>query len=218
MATHHLPPELLLDYANGSLAEAASLVVATHLALCPLCRAEVDRLEQLGGAILEQQPVQAMSEACRDKMMALIDSPHHSFTEITPEAEPILCRLVPAPLRSYLGCGLDKVEWRTLTPSVKRVKIGCSCHKQRAQLVRIKAGAKIPRHTHQGVELVLVLAGSVRDGDKLYRRGDVAVCDSQTVHSPVSGVGEDCVCLVVTEAPLCFSGFLSRTINRLIKF
>ena len=35
---HHLPDDLLLTYAAANLAEAWSLVVATHLSLCPECR------------------------------------------------------------------------------------------------------------------------------------------------------------------------------------
>ena len=35
---HHPDDELLLDYASGALGEAESLVIATHMALCPICR------------------------------------------------------------------------------------------------------------------------------------------------------------------------------------
>ena len=36
---HHVDEDVLLAYAAGSLPEAASLVAAAHLTLCPHCRA-----------------------------------------------------------------------------------------------------------------------------------------------------------------------------------
>ena len=41
MVTHVPNEEVLLDYAAGSLPEAPSLMVASHLALCPESRARV---------------------------------------------------------------------------------------------------------------------------------------------------------------------------------
>ncbi len=52
MMPHHHPGEdLLWDYAKGGLAEPLAVVVATHMALCPLCRTEVSRLEGVAGAL-----------------------------------------------------------------------------------------------------------------------------------------------------------------------
>ena len=42
-----------MDYAAGSLSEPVALLIATHLALCPRCRHEVEEFEALGGALLE---------------------------------------------------------------------------------------------------------------------------------------------------------------------
>ena len=35
---HHPTDEFLLDYAAGALGEPKSLLVATHLSMCPACR------------------------------------------------------------------------------------------------------------------------------------------------------------------------------------
>jgi len=56
---HHPTEALLLDYAAGVLHEPASLVVATHMALCPMCRARVRDLDAVGGALLEALPAVA---------------------------------------------------------------------------------------------------------------------------------------------------------------
>ena len=41
---HHPDEALLLEYAGGGLTESIALVVATHLALCPICRRMVEEM------------------------------------------------------------------------------------------------------------------------------------------------------------------------------
>ena len=50
---HHLTDQLLMAYSAGELPEAFSLVVATHISLCDECRAALDALDCVGGALLE---------------------------------------------------------------------------------------------------------------------------------------------------------------------
>jgi putative transcriptional regulator len=215
MAHFHPAPELLIDYAAGALPEGPSLVIATHLALCPDCRREVARLEALGGALLESACEELpVSASCREQVMARLD------TSAPMASEPVdlfLCRVLPAPLRHYVGCGLGDIKWEKLTRTVERVELG-GCHEGRAQLLRIKAGAPMPKHTHGGLEYTLVLQGNFRDESGLYRRGDLAVCDGSVTHAPVAGETEDCVCLVVTEGPLKLSGLMGKLISPFVRF
>ena len=46
---HHVSGDLLLAYGTGSLDEATSLLVATHLALCPASRHELSWLRRSSG-------------------------------------------------------------------------------------------------------------------------------------------------------------------------
>ena len=46
--SHHPEPALLMEYASGASPEPFSLVIATHLALCPECRRSVAELEAAG--------------------------------------------------------------------------------------------------------------------------------------------------------------------------
>ncbi|MBM3609568.1 MAG: hypothetical protein FJX29_14170 [Alphaproteobacteria bacterium] len=50
--THHPDEAALIDYANDTLDEAASLVIAAHVALCPDCQRSVRAFECIGGALL----------------------------------------------------------------------------------------------------------------------------------------------------------------------
>jgi len=58
---HHIGDDLLLNYASGALDEASSLLVATHLALCPTCRGRAERAEMIGGELLESLPPAELS-------------------------------------------------------------------------------------------------------------------------------------------------------------
>jgi len=208
--TRSCPPhDLLMTYAAGTASEGAGLVVATHLALCPCCRAQVNEMEQMGGALLEracgEQPV---SQTCREKVMAMLDETTPPPSAITP-TETSLCRVLPAPLRDYVGCGLSKVSWKKLTGAIDRIVLK-ECHEGRAQLMRIKAGSRMPEHGHTGPEYTLVLQGAYRDQGQLYRRGDVSCCSASTIHQPTAEATEDCICLVVTEGKTKPTGLLQR--------
>src|SRR5580693_5661168 len=57
---HHPDLAHLAGYAAGAIDEAASLLVATHLALCPHCRSVLGRIEAMGGEVLERLPASAV--------------------------------------------------------------------------------------------------------------------------------------------------------------
>ena len=85
------------------------------------------------------------------------------------------------------------------------------------RLLRIPKGQPVPEHTHRGVELTLVLAGSFSDEVSTFRRGDVEMADPEILHTPRAGEEENCICLAVTDAPLRFSSRLMRLLQPLLK-
>ena len=93
---------------------------------------------------------------------------------------------------------------------VRRATVPVDGHGAKARLLSIPAGSALPEHGHHGLELTLVLKGAFRDGDKVYRRGDLAVADGDIEHTPIAEPGEDCICLVVQDAPLRFNSLLPR--------
>jgi len=54
------------------------------------------------------------------------------------------------------------------------------------------------------------LKGAFRDEDGVFARGDIEVADQEVDHTPVAEPGEDCICLVATDARLKFEGILPR--------
>jgi len=217
---HHLSDALLLDYAAGTLSEGWSLAVASHLALCPSCRRQLDAMEGAAGALLEKIPVergesdeswQAMKARLGDlQAIEIVD-------EKPPSRKPTASAVLPEPLRSYLGGDIQDLKWQALGRGAYQIRIPTDDRETQVRLLRIPAGKPVPEHTHVGRELTLVLTGSFHDGEELFARGDIEEADESLLHTPTATAGEDCICLAVTEAPLRFSSWIVRLIQPILK-
>ena len=212
MIRFHVSHDILLGYAAGTLDEASSLLVATHLALCPHCRSRNAAADSLGGYLLESIEEEPVSAVLKDAVLARIrrDPP---AAEAVRAAVHVTGAIITDPLRSYLGHDLDGLPWKTLTPRVHQVLISTSDNRAKARLLRFKSGQSVPSHGHNGRELTLVLTGSLCDRDTVMYRGDIAETDERTEHQPFAGPEEDCICLAVTDAPLRFKGILARALQ-----
>ena len=218
MSVVHRPDaELLLAYAVGRLPEPLSLLVATHLTLCPESRDEVATFEAAGGALLDAAEPAAVSTVTRDAVLANI----HEVTMIEPRPTSETAGGsgdLPRPLQDYLGAPLDSLKWRARGTALHEYRLLPEHEGFRTRLLLIKAGKAMPQHTHVGSEMTLVLRGSFSDHLGHYARGDVAVADQTVDHTPVADEGEDCLCLAVSNAPVKLTGRLGRVLNPFIDF
>ena len=211
---HHVGYEQLLAYAAGTLDEATSLLVATHLALCPACRSDLDLAEAVGGALIDD----ARSAAPADE--AMLDAVAHSIAgeggasamaaAPTAASEPFV---LPQPLRGYAGGDAAGLRWRAVGGGIRQVPLKTHGAGAAARLLSIPAGKSVPDHGHSGYEATLVLAGSFYDRGSWYRRGDVGIADEAVVHRPIAGPEEDCICLAVTDARLKFQTLIPRLLQ-----
>jgi putative transcriptional regulator len=217
MPAYHPESELLMDYASGALPEPVALLVASHVSLCRDCQAEVRRLEALGGALFDELEGEALAPEAMDRALARLEVPD-SLEAAPPAALPPSPteRLVPRPLRDYLGDDLEALSWKTRA-GVSEAALLTSFPGFRTRLLRIKAGTTLPQHTHEGNEYTLLLAGGFTDASGHYLRGDVAVADPSVDHRPVADDEEDCLCLAVTDAPLRLTGPVGRYLNFLAR-
>jgi putative transcriptional regulator len=217
--SHHLPEAVLMAYAAGTLPEAFSLVAACHISICDDCRAALTSYEALGGAVLEQVEKTEISPDAFAATMALIakgdaESPTApaktagKLVEI-PSRNP---SIFPTPLESYVGGGPEAVRWRSVGAGVKQAILPCD-RDATARLLYIPAGASMPNHSHNGMELTLVLQGAFSDEVAHFVRGDVELGDEDLHHTPVADPGEDCICLAATDAPLKFNSLLPRLLQ-----
>ena len=212
MIRFHVSNDILLSYAAGTLDEASSLLVATHLALCPHCRSRNAAADSLGGYLLESIEEEPVSPVMKDAVLSRIRKEPPAQAAARPDRH-VVSAVIPDPLRSYLGHDLDALQWKTLAPRVHQVLIPTSDRRAKARLLRFKGGQTVPSHGHNGRELTLVLTGSLCDRDTVMYRGDIAETDERTEHQPFAGPEEDCICLAVTDAPLRFKGILARALQ-----
>jgi putative transcriptional regulator len=211
---HHPGDDMLVAYAAGSLDEALSLMVATHAALCPVCRARIDEAEAIGGVLVEDMAPMALSDDSLAAVMSRLDEPDPAPRPAASASrvDAATARLIPEPLRSYLPKGLEALPWRSMGPTVKGLELAVSGG-AKARLFRIKPGAAMPRHTHNGPEYTMVLAGGFSDEIGHFLRGDIACVDETLLHQPIADEGEPCLCLAVTDAPLRFTGMMPRLLQ-----
>ena len=210
---HHPSDATLLTYAAGSLGEGLSLVVASHLAFCADCRASVAAGEVLGGNLFEALEPEPLAAQAREQVLATIG---RTAVLTPPVPPPPFDPLLPAPLGRYLKRDLAAIPWRVLAPGLKHFEVlpRDLLRGANLRLLRIAPGRRLPRHSHTGTELTLVLTGSYTDEFGQFARGDVAETDDEILHEPVSDPGEDCICLIATEGRLKFESRIARLFQR----
>ncbi|MBC7133428.1 MAG: cupin domain-containing protein [Roseovarius sp.] len=204
--SHHLTDALLMAYSAGTLPEAFSLTVATHVSMCDECRARLGAFDSIGGALLEE----AAEPMAGDSLAATMARIRAAGG--TPRARPPAPRrtgVLPAPLCDYVGGDLEAVRWRPVGMGVKQAILP-TAKGATARLLYIPAGAAVPDHGHRGTELTLVLKGAFLDDDRRFGPGDIEVAGAELDHMPVADIGDDCICLAATDAPLRFRALIPR--------
>jgi putative transcriptional regulator len=202
--------ELLADYSSGSLPRPLHVLMASHLALSHKNRAYVGALEMsLAGEMADVVPGSTIRN--RDDRINAI------FSDVAPAPAvgPVEGDILPSALAQYIGKPLSDVRWKSKLPGLKEAHIETADGFE-TSLLWVKAGRSMPAHTHDGSELTLVLSGTFSDMLGHYQRGDVAVADSNIDHRPVIGSDADCICFVVTDAPLRLTGPFGRIFSRLM--
>lgn len=202
---HHLTDALLMGYSAGNLPEAINLLVAAHLSLCDECRARLCAFDTLGGCLLDSDPATPpVSNESLAATLALIDGPDPAPARARGSDGDL-----PQPLPDYVGGDLGAVRWKPVGMGVKQAILPTS-RAASARLLYIPAGTAVPDHGHRGMELTMVLQGAFSDEIDHFARGDVEIAGEDVEHMPIADIGEDCICLAVTDAPLRFSSWLPR--------
>lgn len=210
MIRHHLSDDLLAGYSAGTLPEAFSLLVASHVSMCDECRARLGSLDALGGAILESAATD-LSPGALAATMARIRG-----TRPMPRPAPVSRGVLPEPIRAYVGGDVDGVRWRPVGGGVRQALLTTS-NGASARLLYIPGGVGVPDHGHRGTELTMVLQGAFRDESDRFGPGDVEIADPSVQHTPVAEPGDPCICLAVTDAPLKFRGVIPRLLQPFVK-
>lgn len=208
---HHPEPDLLLAYAAGTTDAALSLILATHLTFCPVCRDAVALGEQAGGVLLDDLVPAPMADGALQKTLARLGPPDV-------RQAPVVSRdNTPAPLRTWLGRDLSEVQWRKMGSQLAYVPLHRS-GSVRMRLLRGAPGADVGCHSHRGAEYTLVLAGGYSDVTGNYGPGDFQTAMPDLAHNPVADLDGPCINLAVTTASLRFDGLVQKIAARLFGF
>lgn len=206
------PSELLLvGHAAGKLEFPTDLVVASHLAACRQCRGEVAMAEVVGGALLEDLPKAELTADALSRALAAIERPSPS-----PPVAPCASRLdwieVPPEVSEAF-----RLRRRWAAPGVWVAPVANGSGRRKAYLLRVAPGMSVPRHTHNGSEIVCVLKGAYVDRGVTHGPGDFAENDDDVDHRPRATADEECVCLICADAPLIARDWVGRLFQPFVR-
>lgn len=213
MSGHLAPEELLLDYTVGALPEGPALAVALHVALDPAARATVDRLNAVGGALLDREPAAGLDEGSLEKMLVRLDQIAVEPRREAPRPQPGF-EWAPPPLLPYLKPTMD---WRRILSKFDEIRLSLPGAVHRVSLLRLEAGHGLPEHKHTGYEYTVVLQGGYTDNTGNYGVGDFAIGPGSERHEPIADPGKPCIALIVVEEPIVLTGKWGRLLNPLVK-
>ncbi|MCB2054836.1 MAG: ChrR family anti-sigma-E factor [Geminicoccaceae bacterium] len=208
--------ELIFAHAAGRLPPAVHLLVDAHLQLAPASRDLHARYEELGGVLFEQIEPEAVSRDLFDRLQRRLDGEATRSDVAAPHACDGADGL-PVALWPLVPQGLDALPWRRFRHVAQVEFPGFADDGLRLGMVALKAGRGVPRHTHEGPELTLVLRGAFVDARDRYGRGDVAIADPSVDHRPIATPEEDCLCLTVTAGAIRLTGPLGRLLDPFVR-
>ncbi|MFG1487707.1 ChrR family anti-sigma-E factor [Oceanospirillum sp. HFRX-1_2] len=208
---HHPDDATLVSYASGGLSAGAQLLLQCHLACCEHCRERVAEAEAIGGGLLEHLP-QARMKASVDDIFAkldLLDAAPVFKTKEQPVTRPEWLPEWAEPVAKWLETDQN---WQRLAPGISQIKFEQPefAKDKAVRLLKISPGTCMPSHGHNGSELTLILSGSYCDETGRLCAGDVADLDPDIKHQPIADRDQDCICLIVTDAPLKFEGWIPK--------
>lgn len=206
--THHTPEAMLAAYAAGNLPQHFSVVVAAHVSLCMTCRASLGAHQAAGGVLLDAATPETLSASLKSSILDQLDAP------VVPRPTFKAAGVYPGPIMEALKG--KPPRWKSLGMGVKQ-SIMSADETGSIRLLYIPSGQAVPDHSHNGVELTLVLQGSFSDKTGRFVAGDLEVADQDLEHTPVADAGLPCICLAATDAPLRFSSLIPRMLQPLFR-
>ncbi|MFT6275586.1 MAG: putative transcriptional regulator [Halioglobus sp.] len=210
MAKFHPDLDLITDYSAGSLPLAQSACVSVHVSNCVQCQRLARQLTDLAAAMFEELEAISVGDVLLDTVLARLDE------------EPVLApekgtSSISAMLQRLVNADFSDLSWKKIGSALRISYLHTGDSDHEFALYHIKAGGKIPEHTHRGSEMTLVLEGGFSDANGSYHEGDFIFRRSGDVHSPTALQSQDCICLSVLDAPLKFTTWKFRWMNPFLK-
>jgi putative transcriptional regulator len=218
MAMFHPDAQTLKLFSLGKLPEHEALFVSAHLSMCPECKEAVCELDDIAGQALSVMDTEGDCEDLLSSTLAMLDDiePEPAYTPPSVDVSKVP-NWLPAPINQIVAKQHPNgIQWKRVLPHLSVTQLS-SVNGYELNLHRIKAGGRIPKHTHNGREMTVLLQGGFSDSYGDYNEGDFIVRDGEHEHSPIAAENEECICLTLTEKPLKMTGWQWRWLNTFIK-
>ena len=213
MTNFHPDLELITEHTAGSLALAQSACVALHVNQCQQCQRVASQLTDLGASLFEALDPLPVGDTQLNAVLARLDE-EQPLEYARPTAD---SGATPAILQRLMRGDFSDLSWKNIGSTLRISYLNTGDKKHEFALYHIRAGGRIPEHTHRGGEMTLVLEGGFSDADGSYHAGDFIYRQPGDVHAPTALQSEDCICLAVLDAPLKFTDWKFRWMNPFLK-
>lgn len=213
MANLHPNLDFITEFSAGTLPLAQAACISVHVSDCEHCQNLTEQLTHVGAALFEKLDPQPVNETQLDQVLARLDEqPPLEYPRLAESAEN-----TPAILQRLMSRDFSDLSWKKIGSSLRISYLRTGDPSHELALYHIKAGGRIPEHTHRGAEMTLVLTGGFSDSQGSYHQGDFIYREPGDVHAPTALQSEDCICIAVLDAPLKFTGWKFRWMNPFLK-
>lgn len=195
-----LKNELIFQYAAGTSSLAKSLMASTYLFLNSKESSIYNEFESYCGDELKN------ANQIEPKKLKADDCILSSKEEITQNKSKL-----ENPINKFIS-SLNNLNWKKVFSGFYEHSFKLS-NTENAKLIKMDPGAKVPLHSHNGKEYILVLEGSFSDEYGTYSKGNLQINDSKIKHTPVACINKGCICLTITEDDLVFYGPFAPILN-----
>lgn len=211
--SHHPSDETLSAYAAGALDEGSAFVVAAHLALCAECREAARDFECIGGALLADAEPERLDRAiAAGSLQELAPAPARAAAQALQTV-----RTGESHVDDLLAVyGHGRWKWRGFGVQSADVNVPVE-DGVRVFLLKAAPGARMPQHSHSGVELTLVLKGAFDHAYGHFGPGDIEEADGSVDHRPVVDKSSECICLVAMSGRLELPGLAGKLLQPFIR-
>jgi putative transcriptional regulator len=209
MIRHHPSGDLLASYAAGGLKAGAALVVGSHIEVCANCRSEISLLNGVGGLLLAKLEPVSLSEGALERALKRLDEDRAPQRAPAPRPSFVNGFEIPKRLQSHqIGARL----W--LAPGIWFAPVQADGETEtRTYLVYGAKNKTLPKHTHPGRELTVVLHGAYTDELGHFATGDFAEADDTVSHAQVVSADGECLCLITSDGAMKPEGFVARLVQ-----
>ena len=195
-----LKNELIFEYAAGTTSIAKSLMASSYLHLNSKESLLYNEFENYCGEELKNtQGIKPTTLKAEDCFVEKKDNKKSKDTRKT------------NPLDKFVNIYSER-KWKKIFKGFYEHSLNLP-NNENAKIIKMDPGSRVPLHSHNGKEYILVLDGSFDDEYGSYSKGDLQINDSKIKHTPIASKTEGCICLTITEEELVFYGPFGPILN-----